>query len=285
MMKAIWILTCLVCSNLLCELAIANSPNIVSQPISSPARIAIIIDDIGNSLTRGLDAIALPGNITFAVMPHRKHSKTLAERAGRLGKEVILHAPMSNINKQTLGAGALYAELGEDTFKRRLLFSIDNTPYIRGINNHMGSQLTTSSQAMDWVMDVLKDKKLFFVDSRTHANSVAFERAQFHGLASAKRDVFLDHERTVSAIHKQFKLTVSIAQKYGSAIAIGHPYPETLTYLQHVLPQLAQHNIETIYVSALLQQGMSGRPQNASYDYYQPQPALDALFESLGVNN
>ncbi|QIZ82947.1 divergent polysaccharide deacetylase family protein [Bermanella marisrubri] len=258
---------------------LSNAELSASSP--SVAQLAIIIDDIGNSWQKGLDAIALPGNITFAVMPHRKHSIQLAERAGRLGKEVMLHAPMATMNNRELGAGALHENLGEKLFKLRLRFAIDNIPYVRGINNHMGSRLTTSTNAMGWVMDVLKEKQLFFVDSRTHANSIAFEQAQQYGLASAKRDVFLDHERTLDAVHRQFKLAVTIAKEYGNAIAIGHPHNVTLRYLEHVIPQLEQHHIETIFVSALLKTGNQSRPNTARYNLPKPQPDLDELFARL----
>lgn len=253
----------------------------VTKPSPTPARLAIIIDDLGNSLRYGLQAIALPAPISFAVMPHRKHSKELAERAGRLGKDVILHAPMSTVNGRKLGAGALDENLDEVTFKDRLRFSIANIPYVSGINNHMGSQLTTRPQAMKWVMEVLKEERLFFVDSRTNANSVAYKTAFKMGLPSATRDIFLDNIINIDSIHIQFKKALAIAQRYGSAIAIGHPHKATLTYLNHVLPQLEGTNVAIHSVSDLLKIGILHRPDSARESRPAITPDLDALILQL----
>ena len=247
-------------------------------------KIAIVIDDLGNSLRAGLEAIALPANITFAVMPHRKHSKMLAERAKRLGREVILHAPMSTQNGRDIGAGALTQSMDETFFKNRLRFAIDSIPHLTGVNNHMGSFLTTQPQAMEWVMEVVKEKGLFFVDSRTHANSVAYSTAKRMGLSTASRDVFLDHEINIDAIHKQFKRTVAIARKYGSAIAIGHPHKATLTYLQHVLPQLEHSDIHILSVSELLESGIQDRPDSARESRPADLPNLDHLIHQLQLS-
>jgi len=245
----------------------------------SPVQLAIIIDDLGNSLNAGLNAIALPADVTLAVMPHRKHSKFLAERAGRLGKDVILHAPMSTVNGRRLGAGALDDAMNEQDFKHTLRFAIESIPYVKGINNHMGSQLTTNAQAMSWVMDVLKDKQLFFVDSRTNAQSVAFDTAQKVGLASASRDIFLDNEIDIEHIHVQFKKAITVAEKYGSAIAIGHPHKATLDYLQYVLPQLQGTHVIITPISQLVKANQAQHPDSARESLPASIPALDALVE------
>lgn len=255
-----------------------------SSALSSQGKIAIVIDDIGNSLRAGLEAIALPANITFAVMPHRKHSKMLAERAKRVGREVILHAPMSTQNGREIGAGALTQTMDERFFKNRLRFAIDSIPHLTGVNNHMGSYLTTQPEAMKWVMEVVKEKGLFFVDSRTHAKSVAYSTAKQMGLLTANRDVFLDHEINIESIHTQFKRTIAIARKYGSAIAIGHPHRATLTYLKHVLPQLEHSDITIHSVSELLEAGIQARPDSARESAPAITPNLDLLIHQLQLS-
>lgn len=257
--------------------SIANTC-LASQP--SSARLAIVIDDLGNSLQSGLKAIALPADITFAVMPHRKHSKRLAERAARLGKDVILHAPMSTVNGLELGAGALNESLSEHEFKTKLAFSLESIPFAKGMNNHMGSQLTTNSVAMMWVMEVLKEKQLFFLDSRTNAKSVGFSTAQTMGIPSASRDIFLDNEISIEHIHIQFKKAIRVAEKYGSAIAIGHPYKTTITYLEHVLPQLEGTHISVHKISDLLKAGITPRPDSARDSKPASTPSLDAFISA-----
>ena len=259
----------------------ADVNTLTTATTSTQGKLAIVIDDMGNSLRAGLDAIALPAPITFAVMPHRKHSKLLAERAGRLGRDVLLHAPMSTVNGRNLGSGGLTEALSEKDFKDTLRFSIASIPYISGINNHMGSQLTTRPKAMKWVMEVLKQKQLFFLDSRTHAKSIAYETAFNMGLPSANRDIFLDNEINIDHIHMQFKKALAIAKKYGSAIAIGHPHKATLTYLKHVLPQLEGTDVAIHSISDLLKTGIKARPDSARESKPALAPSLDELIKIL----
>jgi len=245
------------------------------------ANLAIIIDDIGNSLSAGLNAIALPANVTFAVMPHRKHSKRLAERAGRLGRDVLLHAPMSTLNGRFLGAGALNESLPEEEFKRKLDFAIQSIPYIKGVNNHMGSRLTTNQQAMSWVMQTVQKNGLFFVDSRTHAQSVGYSTAQAMNLPSATRDIFLDNEIDIEHIHVQFKKAIAVAEQYGSAIAIGHPHQATIDYLAHVLPQLEGTHVKIVNVSELVKTNTPLRPHDARERPPAIRPDLDEFVLNL----
>lgn len=251
------------------------------SPIQSKPKIAIIIDDLGNSLKSGLNALTLPGQITYAVLPHRRHSQTLAKRASRLGKEIILHAPMSTLDGRFIGAGALSDELNEKQFKDRLRHAIQSTPHISGMNNHMGSSLTQNPQAMRWVMDVLREEHLFFIDSRTTAETVAFTIAQQSGISSATRDVFLDHKVSTEHIHKQFKRTIAVARKYGSAIAIGHPHDETLNYLARILPELKAMNIELISAGDLIASGIETRPLPSGFAAPIQAPNLDVLVKYL----
>jgi polysaccharide deacetylase 2 family uncharacterized protein YibQ len=164
----------------------------------------------------------------------------------------MLHAPMSNLRQTKLDPGGLTADMTRDEFIRTLRHNIGAIPHVIGINNHMGSYLTQLHAPMNWLMTELKHQQLFFIDSRTSADSQAWEVAQQHGLSSHKRDVFLDHERESDAIEKQFERMVKLAKRRGSALAIGHPYPETLTVLERLVPQLRRQGIELVTIERLL---------------------------------
>jgi polysaccharide deacetylase 2 family uncharacterized protein YibQ len=125
-------------------------------------------------------------------------------------------------------------------------------PAAVGVNNHMGSLLTSETAPMTWLMQVLAQHDLFFIDSRTTARSVAEDIAQAQGVPTRGRDIFLDDEQELGYINGQFNQLLAIARKHGSAIAIGHPYPATLDYLRRVLPLLRQAGVELVPVSALL---------------------------------
>lgn len=217
-------------------------------------RLAIIIDDLGNNRLLGQRIIDLPAPITVAVLPHRPHGRLLATNAHAAGKEVMLHAPMANISNKSLGKGALTPEQNEQVFKQTLADGIQSIPYIKGMNNHMGSLLTQQDIQMQWVMDTLQGKDLFFVDSLTTASSVAWKKAGENKIPYAIRSVFLDNDKSAAALQRQFNRAIRKAKKNGQAILIGHPYKETSAFLQQALAQLEQENIEVVPASWLLTQ-------------------------------
>ncbi len=224
---------------------------LTSQADPQPARLAIIIDDIGYNLANGRKAAELPIPITLAVLPFTPHGRNLAEMGHLQGKEIMLHTPMSNEQGLPLGPGALTNDTSPALIAETLNNNLSNIPHVKGINNHMGSQLTQNAEVMAWLMRYLKMRGLYFVDSRTTAKTQALNQAQAHHLPSRKRDVFLDDSRRIQDIRQQLALAINIAQKQGSAVAIGHPYSETLTVLQE-LSMLTPRPVELVFVSGLL---------------------------------
>lgn len=223
----------------------------------TPAKLAIIIDDLGYNLSLGKRTANLPGAFTIAVLPFTPHGRELAELAHIRGKEVMLHAPMSNHHQYPLGKGGLVSGMGQAEFLAVLRQNLANIPYIKGVNNHMGSQLTEEAEPMRWLMRELKSHELYFVDSRTSARTQALIEAERIQLPSRKRDVFLDDERNPYRIEQQLLLALNKAQQQGSAIAIGHPYPETLSVLQRINPLLLDHQVELVPVSVLVSNAKS----------------------------
>ena len=215
--------------------------------------IAIIIDDMGNSYPRGEQAIRLPGSVTFAFLPHTPHAVELANLANRLNKDVMLHLPLEAMNRQALGPGGVTLEMNYTDFHRTFIDDLNAIPHAIGVNNHMGSLLTQHPGHMDWLMRAISEQgSLFFVDSFTTPNSVATQFANEHWVPNVQRDVFLDHERNLVRINAQFNRLIEIAQRKGIALAIGHPYPETLLVLKTRLPALNTLGVKLVSISELL---------------------------------
>lgn len=227
-------------------------PRAETPSIAPPARIAIIIDDIGYNLRQGIAAARLPGALTLAVLPHSPNGVALAELGHEHGKLIMLHTPMSNLQRLPLDRGGLTESMSQEEFLDVLYDDLDSIPHVRGLNNHMGSYLTQLNEPMSWLMSTLARENLFFIDSRTSPDSIAWETAQSFQVPTSKRDIFLDNERTHEAIEVQFKKLLRIAQRRGQAIAIGHPYPETIHYLQQVIPTLTSLNVALVPVSELI---------------------------------
>jgi polysaccharide deacetylase 2 family uncharacterized protein YibQ len=228
------------------------------------AYVAIIIDDIGNNLKSGERAVSLPLSLTYAMLPHSPFAASLAQMANQQGKEVMLHMPMANLGDAPLGPGALTVGQSRSEFIAAIDAAISQIPFIRGINNHMGSQLTQQPQQMNWLMTEIKFRNLYFVDSRTTPMTVASTLARERHVKSSSRDVFLDNEQSFESIDAGFKTLLAKAKQNGTAIGIGHPYPATLDYLARVAPSLNARNITLLPVSALIarQQRLLSLAQN-----------------------
>ncbi|ASP40679.1 hypothetical protein CHH28_19285 [Bacterioplanes sanyensis] len=236
------------------------------------ATLLLIIDDLGNNRALGERTLALPGPITVAVLPFTPYAKTFAQRAHFLGHGVMLHAPMANDTGAKLGPGALTETMTTTQLQQQLQDSLAAVPFATGVNNHMGSLLTRQPQAMQAVMQTLSGHGVFFVDSLTSADSVALQQALAQRLPALRRDVFLDHSTEHSAIERQFERAVELAQQRGHAVLIGHPYPESLDFLEQALPALAQRGVTLQSVDQFLRQRLWQRwPASSSHSRYQLQ--------------
>ncbi len=238
----------------------------LSQPVFAQARLAIIIDDIGYNHALGKRSADLNGDFTLAVLPFTPHGIELAQRAHQRGKEIMLHAPMSSHHNYPLGRGGLKSGMQRAEFLAVLRQNLANVPHIKGVNNHMGSQLTEEAEPMRWLMAELQAQGLYFVDSRTSAQTQALMMAERIQLPSRKRDVFLDDERGSSKIKLQLRRALTLAQQRGSAIAIGHPYPETLAELEQLQPLLEEYRVQLVKTSQLMARHPVLRAPKANVD-------------------
>jgi hypothetical protein len=214
-------------------------------------RLAVVIDDLGNDRAQADSLFRFPYSLTISVLPHEVSSGEIAEEAHRRGYQVMLHLPMaSNAGDKDepieLHPGTAPAEV-ERTFAAML----DTVPYAEGVNNHEGSLGTSDQKLMDELMPLLHQRKLFFIDSRTTAATVAETAAHSAGVAAARRNVFLDDEQTVPATRKQFELAIRDAKENGSALAIGHPHPTTLEVLGEMLPEAERQGVRLVFASDL----------------------------------
>ena len=217
-------------------------------------RIAIIIDDLGYQLEAGQRAIKLPGSITYAILPQTPRGRLLAEAAYDQGKEVLLHLPLESIAYDgPEEPGSITLDMSRNAFHDTFSAALASVPHAIGVSSHRGSLLTRHPGHMEWLMEEIRDREgMFFVDSFTTPASVALQLAAELGVATARRHVFLDNERSAEAMAKQFERLTELAHRHGVAVAIGHPYPETLEFLERALADLDEKMIELIPVSKAL---------------------------------
>jgi polysaccharide deacetylase 2 family uncharacterized protein YibQ len=216
-------------------------------------RLALIIDDIGPSVSKArlFSEFGIP--MTFAVLPRFPRSEDLALEFRDAGHEIMLHQPMEPQDPDLdPGPGALYVGDNADKILRVLEKNISSLPFATGINNHMGSRFTAYQKEMHETLQIVKERGLFFVDSLTSSDSKGFKTAKRLHVPAACRNVFLDNQLEESAILRQLHKLARISLKYGHGIGIGHPFPETATAIGLFLNAFKNSEIEFVRVSELV---------------------------------
>ncbi|MDP9018001.1 MAG: divergent polysaccharide deacetylase family protein [Candidatus Eremiobacteraeota bacterium] len=234
-----------------------NTP-VGRTPLPSPSasqagehRLAIIIDDCGQWEQTERALIALPIPITMSVMPKERYTQSIAQEAAAAGKGVMLHLPMEPVANIDPGRGKITTAMTGAQILAQVQDDVALVPLATGVNNHEGSKATADPRVMQAVISALAARPLFFVDSRTSADSVAAQLAIRAGMRTASRDVFLDNEDRVDAIKLMLHQAADLALKNGSAIAIGHPRPATLTAIKELIPELQEQGITFTLASDL----------------------------------
>ena len=218
------------------------------------ARIAIVIDDLGNDAD-ALERIAswrYP--VAGAVLPGLPGSADAARRLAASGKEVLLHLPMEpdGYPRVQPGPGVILRSDSDEQIAQTVNQDLESVPGAVGVNNHMGSAATADPRVMRAVVNVLAGRGLFFLDSRTTDSSVARRMADEAAVPAVSRRVFLDTVPSAAAIGRSYRELLQRARSEGTALAIGHPHPETLALLERELPRLAERGVRLVRVSALL---------------------------------
>jgi polysaccharide deacetylase 2 family uncharacterized protein YibQ len=224
----------------------------LKQPLSP--RIAIIIDDLGWNREIAGEILAIDVPISLSIIPGLPYSTKIAEDAGKKKRDVLVHLPMESHNnyQNTRAADVLKTEMSRDTLERKTAELLSSVPYSVGANNHMGSKFTENREAMRIVLNILKSKNLFFVDSRTTADTVAYTLAKELKIKTAQRNVFLDNAKDKDSIKKEIQRLIALSQKNDDAIAIGHPEKNTVAAIKEMIPVFKQNGIEVVPVSQLV---------------------------------
>ena len=217
------------------------------------AQLAIILDDLGNDPAAAKAIFALPYPLTISVLPNHAHSADIAEEAHRRGYGVMLHLPMQAVGKEQPEAEELRPGMSAQEVRTLANEMIGGVPYAAGVNNHQGSQATADASLMEDLMPVLRERGLFYVDSRTTAATVAYDTARKDEVKTGFRNVpFLDDVEETGAIRKQLEIAMRGAIRKGEAIAIGHPHPQTIQALSEILPKAKEQGIKLVLVSELV---------------------------------
>ncbi len=216
-------------------------------------RVALIIDDIGYRKSQAYRFLKMGIPITFSILPRLRNSQLLAHEINREGHEIMLHQPMEPYNSRLdPGPGALYVADRGRKIGRTINDNISDVPFAIGVNNHMGSKFTECQDAITDALKTIKEKDLFFIDSRTSNLSKAYGTARKLHMTTERRNVFLDNSRDETYILKQLHLLSQLARRYGHAIGIGHPHDVTAKAIGDYINYYKDTDIQLVHISDIL---------------------------------
>jgi polysaccharide deacetylase 2 family uncharacterized protein YibQ len=216
-------------------------------------KVAIIIDDLGYDRNIATSFIQFDLPLSLSVLPMAPYTDYIANEAYKRGRELILHLPMEPKDYPHLnpGPGALLIEMDDKAIRKTITDHLNRISGIRGVNNHMGSSFTEIPEKMSVVLNEIRKRNLFYIDSITTNKTVAFKLAKKMGIPAASRNIFLDNDLSPGAIMLQVKRLLSLARHSGVAIGIGHPHRETLDVLMRLFQKL-KTEVEVVPVSELV---------------------------------
>ncbi len=238
-------------------LEIAKQPmpataELTPYPRGEGARVALVIDDLGRSLVQLDELRGLGVPLSYAVLPYEPRTEAVVASLRKRGAEILCHLPMEPRNGANPGPGALTRNMTRKELARATRGALEQTPGAVGVNNHMGSRLSVDRRSMKTVLRVLAEDGLFYLDSRTSADSLGYRMALEAGLPAAERQVFLDAESQPETVRQQFARLLELARGRGAAIAIGHPSETTIGVLRREIPRALRAGYEFVPVSYLL---------------------------------
>ncbi len=240
----------------------SERPPASDAPLPRHLKVAILIDDIGQDLKPLDELLRLDAPIAFSVLPFCSHSVRAARRIHEAGREVLLHLPMEPLDhpERNPGKGALLISMNEREMRSQLEEDLRAVPFVRGVNNHMGSRFMQDRKKLGVLFSELRKRDLYFIDSLTTADSKAAEVAGETGVKFASREVFIDHARDREMVFRNMKDLLKKKGQRQDLLIIGHPYPETIQALKTFLPRLRSAGVEVISLSELITRNGNGRP-------------------------
>jgi len=232
---------------------IVNDLASLEEEISFSPKVAFIIDDLGYETEVAIKMMELEFPMALSILPFLQYSEFIAEEGRKNNQEIMLHLPMESSNSSANpGPGAIKSYMTEEEIRQAVRDCILNFPYIIGTNNHMGSKITEDREIMEIILEEIREYNLFFIDSITTKDSIAYEVAQEMEIKSAVRSVFLDNENDMEYIKGQMLEVQETALREGEVIAIGHSRINTFYVLKRMVPELIKAGIEIVPVSELV---------------------------------
>ncbi len=226
-------------------------------PVKTKGSLVFVFDDAGYNLAQLEPFLKLPFPCTIAVLPGLQYSKVAAARIRAAGKTVILHQPMQAVDLSiNPGPGAIQKGMTAEQIKSLVRRNLDEIGPVAGINNHEGSLITADRQSMEALLDVVRERGIFFLDSRTNSETIVPTIAREKDMPIWERAVFLDNSQDRTLIIEAVNGGMKIAERKGAAIMIGHIWSNNLAdILTKMYPELVSQGFSLSTIAQIAVNG------------------------------
>ena len=226
----------------------------IKEPEEDRPQVAIIIDDLGYNPDLDQELYELNHSLTLAVLPFRSHTQETAETfESKDNFELLLHLPLEPMDEKHKEEKMATVDMSREEISSFLDDALKEMKGIEGINNHKGSRFTSDETKMRYLLEEIQQRDLFFVDSFTLGDSVAYPLALEVGIPTARRNVFIDYDDDKEAVIEKLQQLEKVARENGTAIGIGHHKKNTIQALKEELPRMKERGIKLVVVSEILE--------------------------------
>ena len=217
-----------------------------SEIVKKAGTLFFVFDDAGHNISQLEKFLALPFPCTIAVLPGLPHSKEAAAKIRAVGFDAILHQPMQALNKNIdPGPQAILSGMSPEQAYEVVCSNIDELAPLAGMNNHEGSLITGDETLTRAFLQAVKEKQIFFLDSRTNPNTVVPKVARELNMNIFERNIFLDNSKAIADMRRQLERGLQYAREHGKAILIGHIFtPELAVLLSEMHAEIIQQGFE-----------------------------------------
>lgn len=236
-----------------------------SAKTNTKPMLAIVIDDFGEARDGVEQMLSVKAPLTCAIMPDLEYSEADAKKAHENGHEVIVHMPLEAKNglpRSWYGPRMIHnsdsATTAKDTFSK----CIESVPFAVGANYHIGTGVSENKTLMTALLEVIKQKDLFFLDSKTTMHSAGPAAAKATGAKFVERDLFLENGHASYDYSKKIlNEAVALAKANGKAIVIGHVGPmgrtQTAKAIADSIDYIKNAGIEIVPLSKIVKAQMA----------------------------
>lgn len=225
-------------------------------------RIAFVLSELGHARIAAEEIIKkLPPAITLSFSPYAKPRSLeyLSALARANGHEVMLDLPLEPIDfpQRDPGPNALLTALEPSENLERLNWSLERSTGYVGVAVWMGSRFVASPRQMRPLFEAIEARGLVLLDNAEREESLTDDLAKEFKVPTLTSHRYVDVPlASRDAIDARLAQVERIALQFGSAIAMGRPFPVTVERLAEWSTEIEKRGIVLVPITVLAEEAV-----------------------------